>query len=414
MYKKNHTFRKGACGFFMKKSTVFEISSVKHTPDAIRFTWPDLGGTYYVYRDGELLYEGTVSAFSDGQFKHAKLYHYSIERVVDDKVIDVIRLQTSPYAELRNVENPLQFLVMTTIVARTQIALSWEMIKDVACYEVYRNDVFLGKVQGNQYIDRDISLEEFYVYRIQSSRLLKKSEERFSKGKSIISTIVRKLTDSKKEPAIENFVVIKRIGRLQDLLIPTLNRERSLKVTDWKFRYMTFLTDNKIKNPYYLSRNRQFQGDDRDFDSESERFRTRVDVAFHYQQPRSPMFFTKCVGKTIAYNNSGNIRKIAVAPADEIKLERTDHQIGESGFILTHDVRNPLVQAPGITYEVQAVLRKDGLFDLTGFHNQAPHHEVYLTSDGSEWIPIHLAESRGLIWMADVMGWNYWRHLNFV
>lgn len=398
----------------MKKSTVFEISSVIHTRDAIRFTWPDLGGTYYVYRDGELLYEGTVSAFSDGQFKHAKLYHYSIERVVNDTVVDVIRLQTSPYAEVRNVENPLQFLVMTTIVARTQIALSWEMIKDVACYEVYRNDVFLGKVRGNQYIDRDISLEESYVYRIQSSRLLKKSEERFSKGKSLIATIARKFTVSKEEPAIENFVVTKQIGRPQDLLMSTLNRKRELKVVDWKFRYATFLTDKKIKNPNYLSRNRQFQGDNRDFDSESECFRTRVDVAFHYQQAQSPMIFTKRVGKTIAYDALGSIRKIAVAPSDEIKLERTDHQMGESGFILTHDVGNPLVQAPGITYEVRAVLRKDGLFDLTGFHNQAPHHEVYLMSDGREWMPIHLAESKGLIWMADVMGWHYWRHLNFV
>ena len=48
---------------------------------------------------------------------------------MNDEVVDVIALQTSAFAEQRNVENPLQFLVMTTIVAKTQIALSWEEIK---------------------------------------------------------------------------------------------------------------------------------------------------------------------------------------------------------------------------------------------------------------------------------------------
>lgn len=398
----------------MGKSILFEVSSVIHTKNAIQFSWPDLGGTYFVYRDGERLYEGTVPTFSDGQFKHARLYHYAIERVVNDTVVDVIRLQTTPYAELRNIENPLQFLVMTTIVARTQIALSWEMIKDVTSYEIYRNDVFLGKVQGNQYIDREISLDMPYIYRIQSSRLLKSSEERFSKGKSFVAAIIGKFVVKKRKPEMERFTVVKQIGRLQDLLMPTLCRKENLKVKDWKFRYMTFLAGETIKNPYYLSRYRQFQGDDRGFDPESVRFRTRVDVVFHCQCHRSPMICTKHIGKTIAYDFLGNTRKTAIASSDGIQLDRTDHQIGESGFLLTHDVRNPLVKAPGITYEVRAILRKDGMFDVTGFHNQAPHHEVYLATDEGEWVAIHLAESKGLIWMSDLLGWHYWRTLNFV
>lgn len=396
------------------KKALFEISSVIHTHDAIRFTWPDIGGMYYVYRDEELLYEGTVPEFRDGQFKHAKLYHYSIERVVDGVVADIVRLQTSPYAEKRNVENPLQFLVMTTIIARTQIALSWELIKDVETYEIYRNEVFLGKIKGNQYIDRDISLNETYVYRIQASRLLKKSEERFSKGKSIIAKTLGKLARFKKEAGVEEFVVIKEIRPLKELLIPVLDRKVPPKVNDWKFRYMTFLAGTTFKNPYVFSRNCYFKGDGRGFNPESDRFRTCVDVALHYHLPRSPMTFKKRVGKTIAYSKVGRIREIAVAPSDQIKLERMDHQVGESGFLLTHDVRNPLVQAPAINYEVRAILCQNGLFDMTGFHNQAPHHEVYLMKDEEEWLPIYSAESEELIWMADILGWRYWRHLNFL
>lgn len=398
----------------MAKSTLFEVESVLHTHDTIQFTWKDLGGLYFVYRDNDLLYEGTVPTFRDGQFKHAKLYHYSIERVVDGTVVDVIRLQTSGYAEERNVENPLQFLVMTTIIAHSQISLSWEKVKDITCYEVYRNDVLLEEVRGNQYCDRDIELDKTYIYRIQSKRLIEKSEEKFSKGKSMVAAVIEKFHAPHKEPAVEMFTVVKKIGPLQDLLLPTLQRMKRSKVNLWQFRYMTFLKEETVKNPNILSRNYLFQGDHRDFHSESERFRTRVDVSLNYGQPQSPMICTRRIGKTIAYDHVGNIRKVAVATYQGIEFKRMDHQLGESGFLLTHDVGNPIVQAPKINYEVRAVLRRDGLFDLTGFHNQAPHHEVYVANGEQEWMPIHLAESNGLIWMADVLGWHYWRHLNFV
>ena len=72
------------------KKKLFEIQYVLHKADLIYFTWNDVGGTYKVYRDGRHLYEGTVSEFSDGDFNHAKLYNYVIERVEDGIVVDVI------------------------------------------------------------------------------------------------------------------------------------------------------------------------------------------------------------------------------------------------------------------------------------------------------------------------------------
>src|SRR6476469_1951582 len=115
---------------------LFEIESVKHEHDLISFTWNDVGEFYNVYKDGEHVYEGSYPEFQDGDIKHGKLYHYMIQRVVGTEVVDVIAMQTSAFAEQKNVENPLQLLVMTTIVAKTQIALSWEEIKDVEEYEI--------------------------------------------------------------------------------------------------------------------------------------------------------------------------------------------------------------------------------------------------------------------------------------
>lgn len=400
----------------MRQNRLFEVQSVTHQHDMIHFTWQDLGGNYFVYRDGELLYEGTVPAFKDGDFKHAKLYNYSIERVVNGEVVDVIRLQTSAYAEQRDVENPLQFLVMTTIVAQSQIALSWEVIKDVSHYKIYRNNVFLKEVQANQYIDRDISIDESYTYRIESERPLAKSEERFSKGKSVAANLFGVLhkASSQKQPEIERYTVTKQIGVPRKLLIPTLQRIKQYKSNYWEFRYTTFLKEKMIKNPNVLSKYHIFKGDHRDFHPEGTSYRTRVDISLDYGKPQSPMVCTRSVGKTTAYDHLGRLRKEAKAPSDGIILERNDHKVGEAGFLLTHAVQNPIVQGPKINYEVRAVLRRDGTFDMTGYHNQAPHHEVYLAcGKQADWTPIHLAESNGLMWMSNVMSWHYWRYSNF-
>ena len=66
----------------MENNILFEVETVTHRHDLISFTWKDVGGIYQVYRDEELLYEGTVAEFYDGNFKHAKMYNYSIERLV--------------------------------------------------------------------------------------------------------------------------------------------------------------------------------------------------------------------------------------------------------------------------------------------------------------------------------------------
>ena len=402
--------------FFMENDKLFEVQTVTHHHDQIKFTWADIGGDYHVYRNGQHLYEGTVAEFGDGDFKHAKMYNYSIERVVHDEVVDVIALQTSAFAERRNVKNPLQFLVMTAIVAKTQIALSWEEIKDVDTYQIYRNGIYMKTVKENRFIDRDFSQDKSYTYRVYSERALSKSEERMSRSKSVVATIFGWLTPTfrKRKPAIENFTVTKLIAKPRELLTPVMEKKNRTNVDQWKFRYATFLTEAVIKNPNILSRNHFFEGDGRGFDAEGETFRTSVNVELDYSEHQSPMTFTGEVGLTIAFNHFGRVRKRGTAPSEGIILKRSDHDKGEAGFLLTHAVGNPLVKAPEIDYEVRTVFRRDGTFDMTGYHDQAPHHEIYIVRGGrGEWLTIHRAESKGLAWMSGIIGWQYWRYSNF-
>lgn len=396
---------------------LFEIKSVKHKHDLISFTWNDVGGFYNVYKDGKHLYEGSVPEFQDGDFKHGKLYHYMIERVENNQVVDVIAMQTSAFAEQKNVENPLQLLVMTTIVARTQIALSWEEIKDVEEYEIYRNGEFMTTIDRNRFIDRDIDVDQTYVYMVRSRRPLNKSEERLTRVKSALSNLFGMLNPatSRTESAIETFTMIKSIGKPSEMLKPTNERVREITNVDlWKFRYTTFLADEWVRNPNPLSPNHYFEGDQRGYDPNGESFRTRVDIELAYDEKGDPMTFTKVVGTTVAYDHLKRFRETARASADGITLKRTDHQKGESGFLLEHTVGNPLTTAPKIDYEVHAILRRNGTFDMSGYFDPAPHHEIYMVKGrGEAWQPILQVESRGLAFMSEAIAYHYWRCSNF-
>ena len=103
----------------------------------------------------------------------------------------------------------------------------------------------LKRCKRNQYIDRDFSLDESYIYRIQSKRPLAKSEEPLSKGKSVAATVFGVLhrASSKEKPAIEQFTVSKLIAKPRQLLTPVMRRTRRHHVDDWQFRYTTFLKE---------------------------------------------------------------------------------------------------------------------------------------------------------------------------
>ncbi|GEN83544.1 hypothetical protein SLU01_18560 [Sporosarcina luteola] len=396
---------------------LFEIKTVTHQPDQISFTWNDVGGFYNVYKDGKHLYEGSVPEFQDDEFKSGKLYHYFIERVENNQVVDVIALQTSAFAEEKNIENPLQSLVMTTIVAKTQIALSWEKIKDVEAYDIYRDGEFIETVDTNRYIDRNIDVDKPYVYLIRSRRSLRKSGERMASMKSVLSNVFGALNPatSQSETAIETFTTVKLVGTLSKILQPMNERIQEPETVDqWKLRYTTFLADEWVRNPNPLSLNHFFKGDNRDFDPNGEGFRTRVNIVLAYDEKGEPLTFTKEVGPSIAYDHLKRFREQAKASADGISLKRTDHKKGESGFYLTHSVGNPLAAAPSIDYEVTAVFKRQGTFDMAGYFDPAPHHEIYLVKGrGDRWRPILQVESRGLAFMSDAIAYHYWRCSNF-
>lgn len=393
----------------------FEITSVTHEVGRIAFDWDDAGGTYHVYKDGEHIYEGTSPDFQDTDILADTFYKYTIERHVNDEVKDVIVMQTSTFSMEKNKSNPLQSLVMTTIIARTQIALSWERLSDTETYTIYRNGKQLAQVDSNRYIDRDFNKDEPITYAVYCERPIAQSEETFNNARSFIAKALGIfLPEEKERPTnIEGFTIMKSIDNPSALLTSIRDYHKPAPVNHWSFRYKTFLEDDILENPNVLSPNRYFKGDNRKFDPESNDYRTFIDIEITANNPDQPITFTKKVGESVAYGLDKKIRDSETATDKGIILKQSNCNRNESRFILEHAVGNPLTTAPDINYEVQAVLRRNGTYDLTGFHDQSPNHEIYLRKgETHRWIPVHQSRSEGLAYMSGVTAYQYWRFSN--
>ena len=391
----------------------FEIRSVTHRPGVITFEWDDTGDEYRVYKEGELRQEGPVCDFTDENVKDGKMYHYAIERIRNGRAEDVIMMQTSAMKRKKDALNPLRYLVFTTIVAKSQIALSWEKVPEAETYAVFKNGELVKETGDCFFIDREVP-DERTDYMIRTSRPARKAEEPMSAGKSILGRIAGKFNpeSSTQEDVTEEFWITKVIGQPSKLLLPVEEWREPEPVERWRLRYTTFLEEPFINNPNVLSPNRTFKGDGRDFDPEGETFRTRGDVTLSYRDPGHPLVFRKEAGKTVAYGLSGKKREEGTASIDDFTIEPLEHDGREFGFEMRHSVGNPLTPAPLIDYEVHAVLRRHGTFHVTGYHDQAPHHEVYLDK-GDGWMPIHRAASKGLAHMSEVIAYQHWITSNF-
>ncbi|PIC99824.1 DUF3238 domain-containing protein [Sporosarcina sp. P29] len=392
---------------------LFEIQQMDHSMDDISFTWSDTGGYYRVYKNDRQVYEGTAPKFTDGQLDPSHPFQYTVERVEEGRVRDVIVIQTSALTEVQEDEHPLQRLVITTIAASSQIALSWEWIKDVEKFDIYRNGQYLETIADNRFIDREVSSSESVVYSVSATCPLIDSNQKMNISKSIASKVYEVIMppNPNNKPTEEVYTFSVRVKQRDQLLTPIADRKKINKVKQWKFRYTTFLKEDIIKNPNLFSPISYFTGDDRDFNPEGKSFRTRVDIEGQFVAGDSTLQFTKATGPTIGMNYMKRYKRHDHASVDGIEIERLEGKSTEVHFAINHDVGNPLTASPPIHYELKAHLDQNGNLDLVGYHNDAPHHEIYLALDDEDWRSVHRTESEGLAYLTGVLGDNYWRYM---
>lgn len=394
-----------------------EIDLLQQTDTVIYFEWSDTGDTCVVKRDADTIYTGNENSLKDENLQIGELYTYTIERLGNDgEVKERIKMQTSTEDHSEDTVNYLQQIAITTIISESKIILAWGAIDGIDEYEIYRDGEPVETTQKTQFTDSDVEMDREYSYWIRAERPLERSETGFSEEKSVAARIfgLLNIKSSQQEAAMEKFWIAKKIAPLEQLLADAPQVNVSEFKRTWDLRYTTFLPDEYLANPNLLSPNRYFAGDNRTFTPESSHYRTQVNFSLQLGNKETTLEFQKDVGPSIAYDWRKKFRKADVASSEGIQLEKAKEDDRNVMVNLTHSVGNPLTTSPNIDYDVSATFYRDGHYDITGLHDQAPNHEVYLKNDKmDDWFQIHEAESKGLAWMSRSTASQYWRISNF-
>ncbi|RJS61935.1 hypothetical protein CJ483_19365 [Bacillus sp. PK3_68] len=391
------------------------IKSIEQKENEITFHWKGELAPYNLYREGELVYSGSDTEVTDTGLLPGQPYSYTIEKKrAGNRPSKIIKIQTATAAKDKSSVNVLQDLIVTTIVTDSLVSMEWEPIEGIEEYSVYRNGERIAKVKDCRFIDNHVQANKDYTYSIQAARPLVLSEKKMSEEKFAIAGIIGffKKGASEKEAVLERFNLTKRIGTIENVLKPV---EQLSEETEWMVRYTTFLENKWLKNPNFFSPLRYFKGDNRGFDPDSQDYRTRADIRVNYNGQSPQVHLSRDVGKTKAYGWMRRLKKEETASEDGIKIETVNTTSEKVIVHLTHSVGNPLVTSPAIDYKVRALLFSNGFFDISGIHDQSPHHEIYIkNSSHPYWQPLHQAESKGLEWMSTTMADQFWRVSNFI
>jgi hypothetical protein len=395
----------------------FMLDFIEQKQDQITLAWPDIGESYRVYRNHQFIYSGSAPRLTDAKLIPGTIYMYTIECLDDqDETIEKIKVQTATAVSEKRTENVLADSIFTTVVTKGQVSLEWEPIDGIEEYTIERNGKTVGKARKCSFIDLEINSHEQYTYTIRAQRPLELSEQEASEGKSVIANMVGLLKKdaSTKRTAVEEFEITTRLVPLKQLL-ENDKKNASLTCHPRKLlRYTTFLPQKWLKNPNVASKHHYFKGDQRGFNPDAPRFRTRADVHLNMSEEAHPVELAKSVGTTKAYNWVRRFSEEGQADDDGIIVEKVFSTDEKISFQLIHSVGNPLVLSPAIDYEVNATFYRNGEIDISGNHDQAPHHEVYLkTGDSPEWETIHQARSKGLEMMAPPTANKLWRYTTF-
>lgn len=311
---------------------------------------------------------------------------------------------------------PMSDNTINTVYNKDRLTLSWDGIPTESNeYEIYKNGDFLAKVKGFEYIDYDIKENEEYTYSIVGNKKLPDKEVERRKIE-IEDKIGRSLSEEEKryvfyEPKKVSIII--NISNKNVLSDEELEYNSSFKASlsnnDFQppagrnimLRYTTFIPMDYANSPEIMnllpeefSKYKYFSGDNRDFDINSDKFRTRLDSYSTFNQNFSPIGVTinPQTGLTIGFDKD----KVEI-DRDQADAEK-DHkiwmeEIGDDWVYHRGSVSssNPLIPAPAIDAFYYAKVWFSGKGEFYGVHDQAPSHEFYLRY-GRRDVTIHQAD----------------------
>ncbi|MBD8004158.1 hypothetical protein [Bacillus norwichensis] len=377
----------------------FPIKAVEHSTNEIIFYFKSVKGPFRIYREGRLIYEGTDEVFRDSELAAGTTYLYTIEIGTRRGSPERLKVQTSTAVESRELENVVRNCVQTTIISRSLVALEWDPIEGVEEYLIYRNGKRISKVEEPLFVDRWVRSQVEYTYRVYAERPLTWKQDSGHESR----VMQRKVKEQ--NVAMEKFQMTKVLEPLEEILKV---EDHSLEKREWKFLYKTFVSKNWIKNSDHTSPYRYFKGEGRSFDPTSEAYRSTAEIVV--TADGSEVKLNKDIGKTHGYGMLRNLKGEVVPSDDGIFLEEVEIEKEKASFVLTHSVEDPLVDLPAVDYQVWGKFFQSGFYDITGVHEQAPNHEIYLKHGiQRSWTTLHQSKDEGRELAAPM----HWRMSNF-
>ncbi|MDX8365545.1 hypothetical protein [Cytobacillus sp. IB215665] len=396
-----------------KSNNIIKVESIIESVNSITINWDDAEHVNNIYRDGERLHTGSDNKIIDTDLKPGYIYTYIIEALdTKGKILDVVKIQTSTEATDKNIDDSLGDMVVTTIGKNSYVTIDWDDIEYITSYEIFRNDEHLTTVMKSEFTDHKITLDEEYTYKIVGTRKVKK-DKRDKIDKDINND--RLQNEQKEELYIEEFEISKYVGAMRNHIV---GESEDVMVQDltkrWEIRYTTFLKDEWVKNPNGLSKYKWFSGDNRGYNATSLSYRTRTYVNICFCSASESVMLDRDVGTTHGYDANKKLLNSDTASEDGIVLINVDLDSAKIKFDVDHAVGNPLVASLDINYELEGEFYSNGNYKLSGEHDQAPHHEVYLKGrNSSSWETVYKAASKGIEWLAPPFANKKWTKSNF-
>lgn len=174
------------------------------------------------------------------------------------------------------------------------------------------------------------------------------------------------------------------------------------------FKYMTFIREAYVPTPevlftkpcdetnaVYRGRlNRYFKGDNRSFNVNSSKFRTKINVTVDWSLG-GRVSSSKAVGPTERYvkmtDGTYEFDGEATASGDTISVSTLSRSSTLTKFKIQQDESNPLCrpQPNGIFSDYTVSVARSGAYTVTGSALRVPNHEFYLKdSDQTSWTNI--------------------------
>ncbi|MCM3225968.1 hypothetical protein [Terribacillus saccharophilus] len=355
----------------------------------IKLDWNDDGNSYSILQEGKKIWEGKESEYIANDLESGTKYNYTLVSYDDNKDITreaSVRAQTTKKDlsaarfSTSNVENEqnnvMDNITVNSVQAEDSVKISWDGIvpDEDGTYEVYRDGVYIGTTVSNNYTDSDVVIDQDHKYEIVGKKKLSNEEITEIKEHAKEIGVEDELND-------EDFYDIYKIERLVKAEQESPMMRVAAATQNYTMEYTTFIPTRYADNPFDPTGISAFGGDNRGFDMFSNKYRTRSSVNISFGSSTS-VSLTKRVAPTYLYARKIQYKPIGVQQASSagMKISNITRSSSKASYRLYHDVGIPWGDgiSPDITYSYNATVYKDGGYSVSGSHDRAPSHEMYI------------------------------------